>query len=491
MSTKELFPFNQVYCISLPTSVDRRNHLTLELKKNNIESFEFVDAINKDDNVVEKAYNDGTVLTFPPCFRCGEVECDCQNNVLIPTQVATFFSHMKVWKKIAQQKVGFFLIIEDDIVFNEQYTLTKEKIHNKINDLYAMNSNHPLLLRLGWGYDDEHKYKKVELKDGLIRMSNPMYAINPHMADVLLNSFDGINHTVDVYTHLFIGPKYANFTLFPPLAHELSWSHGAIESLIRPRRNRLQYLREHNDDMSKSEIDICASHIDKAIKKKVLVVGHPQTGADYINTLFISCGINAGYEKMGKDGIISCMFSVFDLKNPFGINKYAQSRFFVDFDHIIMFIRDPFTAIPCIMCEDSSLTESYQFRKKHILCKAGIDLDQISDPVERALESYYQWVAITLEINNPNLIMRVEFDQKKIFKFLGKNGFYLEYDKNELPTWGLNREKEYNVLGGQNQDLMSEIWLDLALCYKQKINTLCSMLKYNPIYDNEFKRVIR
>ena len=488
---KKLFPFNFVYCVSLSNSVARRKHIEEELNKHNINNYEFVDATGKNDHVVEEAYQNGMVKLFPSCFRCGRNVCECDNNVLIPTQVATFFSHMRGWEIIAKKTAGFFLIIEDDIKFNWYYRLLRPFVYIRINRYAKKCLGKPLLIRLAWAHNEEHKLQKIKFVADLVKMSNPMYAINPEMARALLDEFKIIDTTVDVYAHKQIAPKYTNLTLLPPLAHELSYSFGAVESLVRPRSKRIKELEKQTDGSTKEELDGYDLHVDKAVTRKLLAIGHPRTGSGYLSQLLNSYGLNIDHEKMGDDGIVSWMFSVYDLNNPFSLNMYAVSKYYVSFEHTIMFARDPLTAIPSIMRENRSSDVSFEFRAKHILKNFQVDIREINNEFEQAIETYYLWSKLAIEINKPSLFVRVEQDEDVLLEFLKKNNFDVSIECEKKPGKDVNANKLYKGKAVNKPQLQYDDWLQLDDVWKKKVNELCAILNYKPIFDDSLSVINR
>ncbi len=489
--SKIKFPFLKTYCISLADSDNRRKHIIKELSRHNIKKFQFIDAIDKNNEIVENAYRNSVVALFPPCFRCGKAICNCDNNVLIPTQVATFFSHMKTWEKIAEQENGLYLIIEDDIKFNPYYKYLKYLINWKINSLFSKYLEKPFLLRLGWAHNEEHTLQKIIFKQNNVKMSNPMYAINPAMAKKLLENFQQIDTTVDIYIHKNIGTKYNNFTLYPPLAYELSWSTGDMESLIRPRTKRIEYLKNGKNEAATKELEKYDEHIDKAINRNLLAIGHPRTGSGYTSAILKAYGLDIGHERMGKDGIVSWMFTVYDLNNPFYLNKYAKSRYYASFENIIMFARDPFTAIPSIMRENSAAETSFEFRRKHILRETNINLIQFDNDLERAIENYYLWSKMAIENNKPSLIVRVEYDDEILFDFLTQQGLNVIKNPGKMPDKNINSNKAYKGKIIEKPLVSNSDWLNLNIKLKLKLNDICILLNYEAMFDSDLIKLKR
>lgn len=112
------------------------------------------------------------------------------------------------------------------------------------NGELSFTASEPSLLRLGWALNDEHTGDTPFRIDDTIKMSNPCHAITSAYARSLLDEFQRVDHTSDVFQHkaAAVAQKHAH-TVFPPIAYELSWSTGALDSLIHPKEVRVEYLR--------------------------------------------------------------------------------------------------------------------------------------------------------------------------------------------------------------------------------------------------------
>ena len=82
--------FEKIYVINLKESIDRKNHMIQEFKRVGIVNYEFFEATHYDDPSVKKFIEDGCVVSFPPCFRCGMNRCGCENNFLTKFQIANW-----------------------------------------------------------------------------------------------------------------------------------------------------------------------------------------------------------------------------------------------------------------------------------------------------------------------------------------------------------------------------------------------------------------
>lgn len=325
--------FDRVYCISLPRSTDRRDYITRYFCDIGIDRYEFFDATDQADEIVSRYYNDGLVKTEPPCFRCGKLSCgrnDC-NNLLIPPQVATFISYLRLWRKIVDDGVGRALIVEDDVKFADYADETASAtVKARILNAIDFAPNRPVILRLGWALSEEHRPAAMPVAEkGQVRMSNPCHAITRAFAELLLQRFERINTTVDIYQHEIVGNSVDNYTLQPPLSYELSWSVGAVESLIHPKEIRVSYLREHHArdvaaiESAAQKVRMHRAHTTFAQENRLsnemlLIGGCPRSGTtilQYIlNTdtrVYISNEVNlfkiavALQEMLGEDAVLA------------------------------------------------------------------------------------------------------------------------------------------------------------------------------------------
>jgi hypothetical protein len=86
-------------------------------------------------------------------------------------------------------------------------------------------------------------------------MSNPCYAINAAMGRILVDSLERIETTSDVYVHRLIGTRVDHYTAIPPAAYELSWSTGELRSEIRPKQERVDYLRRRLQSLATDSVE--------------------------------------------------------------------------------------------------------------------------------------------------------------------------------------------------------------------------------------------
>ena len=259
--------FDHVFVVSLPASHDRRTYVAQHLRAAGIEGFEFHDACDETDPRVLEFIASERVHSYPPCFRCGKLSCgrdDC-NNVLIPSQIATFVTYLELWKKIAARP-QFSLVVEDDVELNPYWPEVLKRLSTaKRTGQLDLSPDKPRLLRLGWARNDDHDRAVPFRISQELRMSNPCHALTSAFAKALLDRFDKIDTTVDIFMHKNAPRPGEALTVFPPFASELSWSKGAFESLIHPKPVRAEYLRQQGRTQEAQEALERAEHHSRSV----------------------------------------------------------------------------------------------------------------------------------------------------------------------------------------------------------------------------------
>ena len=477
--------FDNIICISLPSSRDRREHIRQHFEELGIQRYSMFDAIAADDLIVEDYYWQERVKRYPDCFRCHKLECDKDdcNNVLIPSQVATWISHQAVWELIRDQGWKNALIVEDDILFNDHAPLVLQQLVATDEFTQDFQSDRPCLLRLGWKLRDDHQYHgTVELSKTFIRMSNPCYAINRAMAIALIDQVKKVDTTVDVYVHRQVAPQYHNYTVIPPFAHEHSASTGVMASLIHPKKQHVDYLVQQQADKAaiRAAKQSMEQHVKHAIIRDVLCVGHPRCGSGYMSRLLGTFELEVGHERMEAQGISSWMFAVDDAWYPYGRDKYARSRRYTHFRHIIHHVRSPFDAIPSLIVENQYSEKSFAFRQKHIQRYFGLDLATLS-PIDAAVASFIYWSRI-IELMKPNLTIRIEDDQKKLFRFLKRKKLVDEarnFAEIEPPPKTINTRKPYKGQIIEKPVLSDDDWNSISNSFKSELRFFCRKYGYD------------
>lgn len=221
--------------LSLPDDVERRDHIRKHFETIGIENYRFANAIAADSDLVSLWYATDRVKSYPPCFRCGHVKCDCENNILIPAQVANCISFAQIWASLPKDPTRLYMICEDDVLF---FPGAVEKLKQFL-DTFQSNSQ-PTLIRLSEsGLPTDQIVTEELITTDQPVMSNPAYIINGSMAQYLTDRFKQIETTSDIWLHELIAsqPNIQAMTIKPCLATELSYnvSHARFSSNIHPK----------------------------------------------------------------------------------------------------------------------------------------------------------------------------------------------------------------------------------------------------------------
>lgn len=476
--------FDHVYVISLPGST-RRNYINEHLPEVGIHNFSFFNATDENSPDFDEVLRTGEVMTYPPCFRCGKLDCgnDECNNFLVPAQIATFLSYINLWQHITSQNDERILILEDDVVIQPNYRKTLEWLALQVaQKKIAFTPEQACLLRMGWAKCNEHSVTNATFSiSNEIRMSNPCHAITKQFAASLLNRLDGIKHTVDVYQHQQAPKPGEAFTILPPIAYETSWSEGGSESTIHPKSIRSKYLR------NKGELDAAAAndqqirkHVKKMYFRPLMITGHPRCGTGYAAKLCQQMGLKIGHEALDRDGISSWMFAVNSAENPWGNDFVAKDRRRFTWRHMIVPVRDPQTAIGSIMRDSAHAPKSYAFRRDHILRALNIDLDDFATPLERAIWSLCGWSRIILS-QSPDLVFRIEDGHHDLKLFLRENG-YMNWLKSlhlrALDLRPINADKLYQGVTQPKPEITASQWHELSIETRSELEWYCNTFGY-------------
>ena len=110
----------------------------------------------------------------------------------------------------------------------------------------------------------------------------------------------------------------------------------------------------------------------------ILICGCGRSGTKYITQVLRKCGLDVGHEKLGKDGIVSSLWTIdVDKYPPYHIQGPQP-----EFDIILHQVRNPLDTIGSLL---TSLPESWEFNCRHTPLK-------MSDPLpKRAAEYWYYW----------------------------------------------------------------------------------------------------
>lgn len=463
--------FDNIICLTLDGQIERQSSAKNQLHKIGVNDFDYIYGVRPKTEEFDRLRKKFSVAIFPPCFRCGQTNCNCENNFLTEAQIAVFFSYIKIWKKLASLDSKLALIVEDDVVFSKMTPKKLTSVINSCNNIINTTLAEPVLIRFGWARTKEHGLSQCpKFFENLIKMSNPCHAMNSGMAQFLLKKLDRIDTTSDIYLHSIIGPQVKNYTIFPPIASDLSWSNGVFQSLIHPKTNHIKQLQlkyfltsftnKNKAKKIKNKIENLHkeknNHVKKVEQFEFCIIGHPRCGSAYMASLFQSFGCNVGHEQTFSHGISSWMFVADDTEYPFAFSPHAQSRFFCRFKYYILHLRNLSTAVSSV-CLENTVPKSYHFRQHHINKELGIDLDLFPNRLEKAIVSICSWTIIAEKLN-PDLILKIEDNPALLQSFLYEKGYIKSGSVYELPKKNINTNKKFNGINIKKPIISKSEW---------------------------------
>jgi GR25 family glycosyltransferase involved in LPS biosynthesis len=466
---------NKIFVINLEHSVDRKQHIIAEFKKNNINNYDFFKGVCKDDEQVVNLMDSDFVETFPPCFRCHQDECKCINNILINTQIGNWCSFINLMKHIDTNKFnGLIMICEDDIKFTDRFNeIFKELLNDKTFKKYDIDQSKPLILRCGSGFSDDHNIDVEPILTTKIIMSNPCFIINHQFANLFLLKLEKITCTSDMFIHATVSKTIQNFTMIPQPIYELSSNKG----------NKAEFVSDViPKGINEQDRERVLSSCFKKEIKEFLLIGHPRCGTSFAAGVFNQIGWEVGHENMKEDGISSWMLCVDSEHYPWGNigkNNPLQSFYFKNVIHVV---RDPFKSIPSIILENKypPQQKSYTFRRQYIKKILNIDLPDtdfididFTKEIEIAVMSLICWHKIC-ELNNPVLTIKIE-DTLEVCKRFTKSDKNIDFSKIKR-----NSNKLYNGKHYDKPKILLDDFRSLSNNIKDDLKEFC--LKYDYKY---------
>jgi Flp pilus assembly protein TadD len=393
--------FDEIICLTLEGDTARQRQASAELCQSGMQRFSFFEGTPASSIRVTEAFAKGEVKKFPPCFRCGALECNCDNNTLIRSQVACSISFMDIFKYASRSESNTFLVVEDDVVL-EDYAidLANEALTKKhLSGLGFFDKHIPCLLRLGYlkvpgevrTYNGTFSWSREE---GFL--SNPCFAFNKPFAELAIKEFKGFTHTADVYIHVELSEKAVHFGLSPKLAHDRSLSLGTAPSRIHPRPIYLE-CEENSAKDKELEAERISNHIKRTMVVDFGILGIPRGGTAWAAKAGQELGFQIGHEKVEANGISSWMLVATSEVAPFGFDLYAKNPGFIYPKKRILVARPLPVSLPSQIMENTKNIQSFAFRRKLIQERWKYDLAQNANQISRAILSYFLWYRLCLE----------------------------------------------------------------------------------------------
>lgn len=157
------------YIISLATAQQRRQHITQEFNKHNLD-FEFFDAITPDQvPLIAQKFN-----------------IDIQNSELTQGELACLFSHVCLWQKAKDENLKHLVVFEDDVYLGQDIKLFLENSNWIPNECELLKIEH-FIDRLHLG-KSIHTFQGRDIKQlQEFNWGTAGYIISNGMIDIMMN----------------------------------------------------------------------------------------------------------------------------------------------------------------------------------------------------------------------------------------------------------------------------------------------------------------
>jgi len=217
----------KIYVINLKRETERRENIVQELKKQNIQNFEIVDAV---DGMEIKKYE------LDPLISKDNKFINPINTNMNAAEICCSLSHIKVYKKFIETKNEYALIFEDDAIFLNKFS---EKLKKFIIKNFVFKKQIILLSELWQFYkkplDKEEGYEIVNVRNAVLTHA---YFINREAAKSLIS----FNYPVRTMPDNFLAFKvYCGIKITGLNPFLLKQDKARFESAI-PRDNRLNQV---------------------------------------------------------------------------------------------------------------------------------------------------------------------------------------------------------------------------------------------------------
>ena len=183
----------QVYIVNLKQSTERRKSILIELKKQKINNFKFIDAV--DGKKISK--NDLAKYVFD-----NEKKYNSWGQKLTLSQIGCALSHIKIYKDFIKSKKSYALILEDDAIFLKNFTID---LQNFIIKNFKFKKQILLLSKLKEFYkkpvDNIKDYEIVEVTNAFFTHA---YVINKEAAKSIIKFNFPIKTVADNFVYFKI-----------------------------------------------------------------------------------------------------------------------------------------------------------------------------------------------------------------------------------------------------------------------------------------------
>jgi len=173
--------WDKMYIINMQRRHDRKEEMIKKLKEENIDNYEFIEAVDGQTEEIQNKFNDIKQNT----------------NIINTGHFGCLLSHIKALEKAKEEKLNSVLVLEDDIIFEKNFMRHIRRLSVPKYDLLYMGG--PILeLKLflnGWGI-----HKEI--------MGTYCYLVTSNIYDVILNEWKKNIYCSDISLIYNIQSKY-------------------------------------------------------------------------------------------------------------------------------------------------------------------------------------------------------------------------------------------------------------------------------------------
>jgi collagen beta-1,O-galactosyltransferase len=117
--------FDKIFIINLERDYERKQKLELQLQKENITSYEFINAVDGQNDDLQK-YNFQVIPDWIEPYS---------SKIMTKGEIGCSLSHYLIWERIMKEEWNQVLILEDDVVLCPHFSQILEQKKEEINQI--------------------------------------------------------------------------------------------------------------------------------------------------------------------------------------------------------------------------------------------------------------------------------------------------------------------------------------------------------------------
>lgn len=206
---------DKVFIINLKERTDRRKEIVKELKKANIDNYEFFDAIRPTIEDINQ-WNPNYIETIPGWFK--RLDKDEQKYRL--GALGCLLSHYNVIKECKKRGYQNVLILEDDtkFIFDSNTLNFTDKLMSYREQLEKIKNIYGILYLTGNHRSESLKWISENILNVRYTLTTGSYIISNRAIDFILDNIEGYDREVDIFYAEILQQKLPCFCIYPHIA---------------------------------------------------------------------------------------------------------------------------------------------------------------------------------------------------------------------------------------------------------------------------------